>query len=136
MDGVFSPAAGSFIPNGISHSPPAFARYGAMEGFLQEAGGHHASRSCGPQRPHAQSRAIAPRVVCRLCAHRAGHHAPSPLHPTSTPCPAGHHALSLSEYCKESNARSLRGGGGKLAKLKTLTYGFTIFSRSKLEYTI
>jgi hypothetical protein len=112
---------------------PDMARWRASS---RRRGAHHASRSCGPQRPHAQSRAIAPRVVCRLCAHRAGHHAPSPLHPTSTPCPAGHHALSLSEYCKESNARSLRGRGGKLAKLKTLTCGFTIFSRSKLEYTI
>jgi hypothetical protein len=30
--------------------------------------------------------------------------------------------------CKESDARSLRGGGGELGKLKTLTYGFTIFA--------
>jgi hypothetical protein len=29
--------------------------------------------------------------------------------------------------CKEWDARSLRGGGGELDKLKTLTYGFTTF---------
>jgi hypothetical protein len=38
--------------------------------------------------------------------------------------------------CKESDARSLRGGGGELGNLKTLTYGFTTFSQSKLEHTI
>jgi hypothetical protein len=31
--------------------------------------------------------------------------------------------------CKESDARSLRGGGGELGKLKTLTYGFTTFAQ-------
>jgi hypothetical protein len=38
--------------------------------------------------------------------------------------------------CKESDARSLRGGGGELGNVKTLTYGFTTFSQSKLEHTI
>jgi hypothetical protein len=38
--------------------------------------------------------------------------------------------------CKESDARSLRGGWGELGKLKTLTFGFTTFSQSKLEHTI
>jgi hypothetical protein len=34
------------------------------------------------------------------------------------------------EYqCKESDARSLRGGGGELDNLKTLTYGFTNFTQ-------
>jgi hypothetical protein len=37
-------------------------------------------------------------------------------------------ALKGKGKCKESNACSLRGGGGELGKLKTLTYGFTIFS--------
>jgi hypothetical protein len=32
-------------------------------------------------------------------------------------------------YCKESDARSLRGGGGELGNLKTLTYGFTKFTQ-------
>jgi hypothetical protein len=31
--------------------------------------------------------------------------------------------------CKESDARSLRGGGGELGNLKTLTYSFTIFAQ-------
>jgi hypothetical protein len=31
--------------------------------------------------------------------------------------------------CKESDARSLRGGEGELGNLKTLTYGFTIFTQ-------
>jgi hypothetical protein len=31
--------------------------------------------------------------------------------------------------CKESDARSLRGGGGELGNLKILTYGFTIFAQ-------
>jgi hypothetical protein len=31
--------------------------------------------------------------------------------------------------CKESDARSLRGGGGELGNLKTLTYGFTKFTQ-------
>jgi hypothetical protein len=31
--------------------------------------------------------------------------------------------------CKESDARSLRGGGGELGNLKTLIYGFTIFAQ-------
>jgi hypothetical protein len=31
--------------------------------------------------------------------------------------------------CKESYAHSLRGGGGELGNLKTLTYGFTIFEQ-------
>jgi hypothetical protein len=30
--------------------------------------------------------------------------------------------------CKESDARSLRGGGGELGNLKTLTYVFTTFT--------
>jgi hypothetical protein len=38
--------------------------------------------------------------------------------------------------CKESDARSLRGGAVELGNLKTLTYGFTIFTQSKLEHTI
>jgi hypothetical protein len=38
--------------------------------------------------------------------------------------------------CKEEDARSLRGGGGELGNLETLTYGFTTFSQSKLEHTI
>jgi hypothetical protein len=38
--------------------------------------------------------------------------------------------------CKESDARSLSGGGGELGNLKTLTYGFTTFSQSKLEHII
>jgi hypothetical protein len=29
--------------------------------------------------------------------------------------------------CKESDARSLRGGGGELDNIQTLTYGFTTF---------
>jgi hypothetical protein len=33
--------------------------------------------------------------------------------------------------CKESDARSLRGGGGELGNLKTLTYSFTTFAQSK-----
>jgi hypothetical protein len=37
---------------------------------------------------------------------------------------------------KESDARSLTGGGGALGNLKNLTYGFTTFSQSKLEHTI
>jgi hypothetical protein len=40
------------------------------------------------------------------------------------------------QCCKESDARSLRGGGGELGKLKTLSYGFTTFSQSKLEHTV
>jgi hypothetical protein len=39
-------------------------------------------------------------------------------------------------HCKESDAHSLRMGGGELDNLKTLTYGFTTFSQSKLEHTI
>jgi hypothetical protein len=31
--------------------------------------------------------------------------------------------------CKESDARSLRAGGGELGNLKTLTYAFTIFAQ-------
>jgi hypothetical protein len=31
--------------------------------------------------------------------------------------------------CKESDARSLRGGGGELGSLKILTYDFTIFTQ-------
>jgi hypothetical protein len=31
--------------------------------------------------------------------------------------------------CKESDAHSLRGGGGELVKLKTLTYGFTNYTQ-------
>jgi hypothetical protein len=31
--------------------------------------------------------------------------------------------------CKESDARSLRGGEGELDNLKILTYGFTIFTQ-------
>jgi hypothetical protein len=31
---------------------------------------------------------------------------------------------------------SLRGGGGELGNLKTLTYGFTIFHKGKLKHTI
>jgi hypothetical protein len=38
------------------------------------------------------------------------------------------HTLSWRK-CKESDARSLRGGGGELCNLKTLTYGFTIFAQ-------
>jgi hypothetical protein len=38
--------------------------------------------------------------------------------------------------CKESYDRSLRGGGGELGKLKTLTYGFTILQKDKLEHAI
>jgi hypothetical protein len=34
------------------------------------------------------------------------------------------------------DARSLRGERGELGNLKTLTYGFTTFSQSKLEHTI
>jgi hypothetical protein len=30
---------------------------------------------------------------------------------------------------KESDVRSLRGGGGELGNLKILTYGFTIFAQ-------
>jgi hypothetical protein len=36
--------------------------------------------------------------------------------------------IKLAGY-KESDARSLRGGGGELGKLKTLTYGFTNFTQ-------
>jgi hypothetical protein len=38
--------------------------------------------------------------------------------------------------CRESDACSLKGGGGELDYLKTLTYGSTTFSQSKLEHTI
>jgi hypothetical protein len=31
------------------------------------------------------------------------------------------------------DARSLRGGGGELGNIKTLTYGFTTFAQSKLR---
>jgi hypothetical protein len=31
--------------------------------------------------------------------------------------------------CKESDACSLRGGGGELGNLKNLTYGFTVFTQ-------
>jgi hypothetical protein len=37
-------------------------------------------------------------------------------------------SLFSNTTCKELDARSLRGGGGELDKLKTLTYGFIIFS--------
>jgi hypothetical protein len=35
------------------------------------------------------------------------------------------------QICKESDARSLRGGGGELDNLKTLTYAFTIFAKKQ-----
>jgi hypothetical protein len=35
----------------------------------------------------------------------------------------------VGQRCKESDARSLRGGWGELGNLKTLTYGFTIFTK-------
>jgi hypothetical protein len=38
---------------------------------------------------------------------------------------------SVLPCCMESDARSLRGGGGELGNLKTLTYGFTTFTQSK-----
>jgi hypothetical protein len=37
--------------------------------------------------------------------------------------------MSSGPLCKESDARSLREGGGELGKLKTLTNGFTIFTQ-------
>jgi hypothetical protein len=37
--------------------------------------------------------------------------------------------LAESQPCKESYARILRGRGGELGNLKTLTYGFTIFTQ-------
>jgi hypothetical protein len=42
----------------------------------------------------------------------------------------------MTYMCKESDARSLRGGRGELGNPKTLTYGFNTFSQSKLEHTI
>jgi hypothetical protein len=44
-------------------------------------------------------------------------------------------SLGSDTTCKNSDARSLGGGGDELGNLKTLTYGFTTFYQSKLEHT-